>query len=165
MTTYSQRAPFYNAITTVTVYPWPRAQNKAAQASRGPGCCYGLAKLILRSSLCSAGGRNAVCNSAGTVDEASDRKLRFAIYIQATQVTRYACSEETRESAVFQVDTDPAVAGDCRTQKHRLAAEEFNAIATVATDGTAPECQGSTRVNANTVVVKLGIEGFEVSRI
>ena len=84
--------------------------------------------------------------------------MRFAIYIQATQVTRYAGSEETRESAVFQVDTDPAVAGDCRTQKHRFAAEESNAIAAVATDGTAPECQGSARVNANTVVVKLGIE-------
>jgi hypothetical protein len=84
--------------------------------------------------------------------------LRFAIYIQAIQVTRYACSEETRESAVFQVDTDPAVAVDCRTQKHRFAAEESNTIADVATDGTAPECQGSARVNANPVVVKLGIE-------
>ncbi len=55
--------------------------------------------------------------------------MRSAIYIQATQVTRYVGREETRESAVFQVDTDPAVAGDCRTQKHRFAAEESNAIA------------------------------------
>jgi hypothetical protein len=62
--------------------------------------------LFQRLSLCSAGGLNAVCNSAGAVDEASDRKLRFAIHIQATQVTGYAGSE----SAVFQVDTDPAVA-------------------------------------------------------
>src|SRR5207302_9490315 len=113
MTTYSQRAPFYNAITTVTVYPWPRAQNKAARTSSGPGCCMERTKLILRFSLCSAGGLNAVCNSAGAVDKASDWKLRFAIYIQATQVTCYAGSEKTRESAVFQVDTAPAVAGDC----------------------------------------------------
>jgi hypothetical protein len=80
--------------------------------------------------------------------------LRFAIYIQSTQVTRYAGSEKTRESAVFQVDTDPAVSGDCRSQKHRFAAEEPNAIAAVPTDATAPECQGSARVNANAVVVK-----------
>jgi hypothetical protein len=61
-----------------------------------------------------AGGLNAVCNGAGTVDKASDRKLRSALYIQATQVTGDVGAEETRELAVSQVDTDPAVAGDRR---------------------------------------------------
>jgi hypothetical protein len=110
--------------------------------------------LFQRLSLCSAGGLNAVCNSAGAVDEASDRKLRFAIHIQATQVYRLCWQRKRRLPSGHR----PRRCGDCRTQKHCFAAEEFNAIAAVATDGTARECQGPPAINANTVVVKLGIE-------
>jgi hypothetical protein len=43
--------------------------------------------------------------------------LRFAIYVQATQIPGYAGRDETRECAVFQVDTNPAIADDCLTKK------------------------------------------------
>jgi hypothetical protein len=70
---------------------------------------------------------------------------------------RYVSREETRERAVFQVDTDPEFAGYRRTLKHHFAAEESHAIATVATDQAAHECYGSTRLDAITVVEKVGI--------
>ena len=71
------------------------------------------------SGLCRAGRLNAVCNTPCSVDKASDRELRFAVYIQTTQVARYVGREEARESAVFQVHTNPTIAGDCRTLKAR----------------------------------------------
>jgi hypothetical protein len=47
--------------------------------------------------------------------------LRFASYVQSTQVSRYVGRDKTRESAVFQVDTIPAIAGDCLTKKGEIA--------------------------------------------
>jgi hypothetical protein len=43
--------------------------------------------------------------------------LRFAIYVEATHVSRYVGRDETGESAIFQVDTIRAIAGYCRTKK------------------------------------------------
>ena len=63
---------------------------------------------------------NAVCNTACSVNKASNRKLRCAVYVQATQVTRYVGREKARERAVFHLDTDPAVAGDGRTRKYHF---------------------------------------------
>src|SRR6266566_177700 len=50
---------------------------------------------------------NAVCNTACSVDKASDGKLRSAVHIQTTQVTGYVGGDETRERAIFQIDTVP----------------------------------------------------------
>src|SRR5437899_531289 len=102
----------------------------------------------------STGRLNAVCNTARSVHKPSDRKLRFAIYVQATQVSRYVGRDETRESAVFQVDTIPAIAGYCRTEKgYRGAAEECHAITQIATDRTTAELHGAqAHPEANRVI-------------
>jgi hypothetical protein len=78
----------------------------------------------------STGRLNAVCNTACTCHKVSDRELRGAVHVQTTQVTRYGGRLETRERGVFQVDTVPAIAGDCRTiPKHYYGApEECHAI-------------------------------------
>src|SRR6266851_1466327 len=93
-------------------------------------------------SQCSAGGGlEAVCNAARSVHKVSDRELRGAIYVQTTQVTRYGGRLETRERGVFQVDTVPAIAGDCCTiPKHYYGATaECHAITDTPTDCTAVE--------------------------
>ena len=81
-------------------------------------------------SQCSAaGGLDAVCNTACTCDKTSDRELRSALYVRTTQVTRYSGPEESRERAVFQVYTAPAIGGYCHIGKRCLcAAEEYHAI-------------------------------------
>jgi len=90
--------------------------------------------------------------------------LRSAVYVGTTQVSRYVGRNETRESAVFQVDTIPAIAGDCLTKKgYRRAGAECHAITEIATDRTAAELQGAyALLNANSVVEKAGIGSFEV---
>ena len=110
--------------------------------------------------MCGRGRFNAVCNSARSVDKARDRKLRLAVYVQATQVTRYAGREEGRERAVFHLDTNPAVGGDGRPRKYRFGGgKDSYAVGAVATDSTATEKHAApARFDANTVVVKAGIE-------
>jgi len=90
--------------------------------------------------------------------------LRFAIYVQATQVSRYVGRDETRESAVFQVDTIPAIAGDCLTKKgYRGVAEECHAIPQIATDRTAAQLHGTrAHLDANRVIEKIRIGSLEV---
>jgi len=81
---------------------------------------------------------NAVCNDTCCFDTASDRKLRIAVHIQATHIARYAGIEESRERAIIQVDTIPAIAGDGRKQKHSIhAGEEFHTITAVPTNSGA----------------------------
>ena len=65
-----------------------------------------------------AGRLNAVCNTASSVNKASDGKLRSAVYVQTTQVTRYVGRDETCDSTVFQVDTGSPIGGYVRTQKY-----------------------------------------------
>ena len=86
--------------------------------------------------------------------------MRFAVYVQATQVTRYAGREEGRERAVYHLDTNPAVGGDCRPRKYRFGGgKDSYAVGAVATDSTATEKHAApARFDANTVVVKAGIE-------
>jgi hypothetical protein len=50
---------------------------------------------------------NAVGSAARPFDKASDRKLRSALYVQATQVTRYVGRGKACKSAVFKVEFPP----------------------------------------------------------
>jgi len=90
--------------------------------------------------------------------------LRIAVYVQATQIARYAGIEESRERAIIQVDTIPAIAGDCRKQKHCCrAGEEFHTITAVPTNSAALDSQrGGAGLNAASVVENAGIGSFEV---
>ena len=63
---------------------------------------------------------DAICNTTCPFDKTSDRKLRSAIYVRTTQVARYVGRDETRERAIFQVDSVPTVAADCGAKKKLL---------------------------------------------
>jgi len=56
-----------------------------------------------------AGGPHTVCNTARCFNTGSDGKLRFAVYVQTTQIAHYAGIEESRERAIFHVNTIPAM--------------------------------------------------------
>jgi hypothetical protein len=121
-------------------------------------CRARLGNLFNGFPLRSAGRLNTVGDAAGSFDKASDRKLRGALDVQTAQVARYVGREETRESAVFQVDADPTVASDSRTLKGHIGAEHSYANAAVATNGTAIQEHDAGSLNTISVVVKGGIE-------
>ena len=105
-------------------------------------------------------GLNAVCNTTRPVDKARGRKLRLAVYVQATQVARYTGGEEAREGIVHHLHPDSAVAGNCRPLNYDFGGgKDSYAVEGVATDSTAAAQKHAapSRLDAHTVVVKAGI--------